>query len=244
MSFPTGFAPDRSGTGHARCGRDRSSTTWSYVFDMRRTSSTSSLTQCDLASQHTAQAGHNDGSNTNRRERPSPLPPYPLTRVRWSVHSVTGASNVSVGSGICVGFGSQAHLSMSAPSRTGPGLLHPVSGQLSTRHPVEIPGRATCGFLLLFSCRHSLLGHPLPPGLPPPLLSAYRRRAAFAVPSRTHDAGFPRCARVRYGPGGALSVSRGRRCSSAIGASVAVACRFSTASPCHPGAATQPGMFQ
>jgi hypothetical protein len=180
LSFPTGFEPDRSGTGHARCGRDRSSTTWSYVFDMRRTSSTSSLTQCDLASQHTAQAGHNDGSDTNRREHPSPLPPYPPMRVRWSVHSVAGASNLSVGSGICVGFGSQAHLSMSAPSRArsiASGIrpvIHTPSGGGS--------GRTTCGFLLPFSCRHSLLGHPLPPGLPPPLLSAYRLRTALAVP--------------------------------------------------------------
>ena len=51
LSFSTGFAPDRSGTGHARCGRDGSNTTRSYVFDSCRTSSISSLTSCDLASQ-------------------------------------------------------------------------------------------------------------------------------------------------------------------------------------------------
>jgi hypothetical protein len=135
---------------------------------------------CMRVPTHTAQAGHNDGSDTNRREHPSPLPPYPPMRVRWSVHSVAGASNLSVGSGICVGFGSQAHLSMSAPSRArsiASGIrpvIHTPSGGGS--------GRTTCGFLLPFSCRHSLLGHPLPPGLPPPLLSAYRLRPALAFP--------------------------------------------------------------
>ncbi|HKS02938.1 MAG TPA: hypothetical protein VJS86_14795, partial [Arthrobacter sp.] len=44
-------APDRSGTGHARHGGDRSSTTRSYVSGISQTSSTSSLTTCDLVSQ-------------------------------------------------------------------------------------------------------------------------------------------------------------------------------------------------
>ena len=44
-------APDRSGTGHARHGGDRSSTTCSYVSGISQTSSTSSLTTCDLVSQ-------------------------------------------------------------------------------------------------------------------------------------------------------------------------------------------------
>src|SRR5262249_10572529 len=39
----------------------------------------------------------------------------------------------------------------------------PVSGQLSADHPGGGPGAATCGFLLPFSRRHSLLGHPVPP---------------------------------------------------------------------------------
>jgi len=46
------FAPSRSGTGHARHGGDRSNTTRSYVPGISQTSSTSSLTACDLVSQH------------------------------------------------------------------------------------------------------------------------------------------------------------------------------------------------
>ena len=45
-------APDRSGTGHARHGGDRPSTTCSYVSGISQTSSTSSLTTCDLVSQY------------------------------------------------------------------------------------------------------------------------------------------------------------------------------------------------
>ena len=45
------FAPSRSGTGHARHGGDRSNTTCSYVPGISQTSSTSSLTACDLVSQ-------------------------------------------------------------------------------------------------------------------------------------------------------------------------------------------------
>jgi hypothetical protein len=135
---------------------------------------------CMRVPTHTAQAGHEDGSGTNRRERPAPLPPCPLVRVRWSVHSVTGASNLSVGSGICVTFGSQAHLSTSAPSRARhvPSGIRPVIRTPSG----EGPGPAACGFLLSFDCRHSLLGHPLPPGLQPPLLSAYRPRIRLRGP--------------------------------------------------------------
>jgi hypothetical protein len=90
----------------------------------------------------------------------------------------------------------------------------------SIRYPASYPhairrrtGTAACGFLSLFSCRHSLLGHPFPPGVPPPLLSAYRPRSALADPRRTHGAGFTRSTRVRPGPGRALSLPRGLRCS-------------------------------
>src|SRR5712691_4316334 len=47
--------PDRrlgSGTGHARHGGDRPSTTCSYVSGISQTSSTSSLITCDLVSQY------------------------------------------------------------------------------------------------------------------------------------------------------------------------------------------------
>ena len=51
MGFSVSSAPDRSGTGHARHGGDRSNTTCSYVSGISQTSSTSSLTTCDLVSQ-------------------------------------------------------------------------------------------------------------------------------------------------------------------------------------------------
>ena len=51
MGFPVSSAPDRSGTGHARHGGDRSNTTCSYVSGISQTSPTSSLTTCDLVSQ-------------------------------------------------------------------------------------------------------------------------------------------------------------------------------------------------
>jgi len=51
LGFPVSSAPDRSGTGHARHGGDRSNTTCSYVSGTSQTSSTSSLTTCDLVSQ-------------------------------------------------------------------------------------------------------------------------------------------------------------------------------------------------
>jgi len=51
LGFPVSSAPDRSGTGHARHGGDRSNTTRSYVSGISQASSTSSLTTCDLVSQ-------------------------------------------------------------------------------------------------------------------------------------------------------------------------------------------------
>ena len=51
MGFSVSSAPGRSGTGHARHGGDRPSTTCSYVSGISQTSSTSSLTTCDLVSQ-------------------------------------------------------------------------------------------------------------------------------------------------------------------------------------------------
>jgi len=51
---------------------------------------------------------------------------------------------------------------------------------------------------------------PITVGLPPPAPLSRTRR-------RTHDAGFTRSAPVRPGPGRALSVPRGRRCSPATG---------------------------
>jgi len=51
LGFPVSFAPSQPGAGHARHGGDRSGTTWSYVPGISQTSSTRSLTTCDLVSQ-------------------------------------------------------------------------------------------------------------------------------------------------------------------------------------------------
>ena len=111
----------------------------------------------------------------------------------------------------------------------------PVSGQLSARPPGGVPGSAACGFLLPFGCRRSLLGHPvLPDGIPPPSLSAYRKHHAYPAHVLRTLAGFTRSARMRPGPGWALSLPRGRRCSLAIALSVAAACRLTSAGPYSP----------
>jgi hypothetical protein len=51
LGFPVSSAPGRSGTGYARHGGDRSSTTRSYVHGINQPSSTSSLNACDFVSQ-------------------------------------------------------------------------------------------------------------------------------------------------------------------------------------------------
>jgi hypothetical protein len=55
----------------------------------------------------------------------------------------------------------------------GPGTC-PVSGRLSRPTPWKGTSRWP-GFPLPFGRRHSLLGHPFPPGIPPLLRSAYRQ---------------------------------------------------------------------
>ena len=88
----------------------------------------------------------------------------------------TEVSNVPFGSGIHVRFvvkGSPAHVSTPVRGSRHHGL---VSGRLSDHHPGEGPGRTVVGFPLSFDHRHSLLGHPVPPGIPPRLLSAYHHR--------------------------------------------------------------------
>ena len=74
--------------------------------------------------------------------------------------------------------------------------------------PAGEPGKTARGFLLPFGRRHSLLGHPVPPGDSAPLTIGLPHRQQAA---RTR-AGFPCSARVRRGRGRAPSVPRGRRC--------------------------------
>ncbi len=86
-------------------------------------------------------------------------------------------------------------------------------------------------FLVPFGYRHSLLGHPVPPGNSAPL--------TIGLPARRSCTGrtlarFPCSTRMRYDRGWASSLPRGRRCPHGQGASLAAACRLSTAGPCHP----------
>src|SRR4051794_16352058 len=71
---------------------------------------------------------------------------------------------------------SKAHLPTSAPH---PRFQTPQSG---IRPVIRPPSRrrtwsTVIGFPSSFDHRHSLLGHPVPPGIPPRLLSAYHHRA-------------------------------------------------------------------
>ena len=123
--------------------------------------------------------------------------------------------------------GSPAHVSTPFRGRA-PG---PVSGRFFAGHPGGVPDAAVCGFLLRSAAGVRFLGHPVPPeAIPPPVLSAYPTSSADA-PLTPTLAGFPRSPRVRPGPGRALSLPPGRRCSQAIELSVAAACHRTTAGP-------------
>jgi hypothetical protein len=106
----------------------------------------------------------------------------------------------------------------------------PVSGQSCPR-PRQESRACDAGFLLPFGRRHSLLGHPVPPGDSAPLTIGLPRQ-----PARTR-AGFPCSAHVRCGWGRAPSLPRGRRCLHGQVWSLTVACRLPAAGPCHPGPA-------
>src|SRR5829696_6307109 len=148
----------------------------------------------------------------------------------------TEVSNLSLSSSIRVHVhfkGPPAHVS------TLNGLRAPgsISGQLAVDPSGGSSGLAVDGFLVPFGRRHSLLGHPVPPGVPPPLRSAYRSSCAYPRTFHGPIAGFPRSACVRPGPGRALStpgtavfaghrVFRGRRLPPTNGRSLSPRYRF------------------
>jgi hypothetical protein len=121
----------------------------------------------------------------------------------------TEVSNMPFGSSIRVRFvvkGSPAHVSTPYGSRHQ--VWYPAGYPTTIQR--KDPGLAVVGFPLSFDYRHSLLGHPVPPGnsapitlgLPPPHTPT---RARGMDP----DAGLPRSTRVRPEPGRALSKPRG-----------------------------------
>ena len=85
---------------------------------------------------------------------------------------------------------------------------YPASYHETTR---EEPGPAAPLSCCLSAARHSLLGHPVPPGNSAPLTVGLPHRRVPAPAMRTL-AGFPRSARMRPGPGRAPSLPRGQRC--------------------------------
>jgi hypothetical protein len=111
----------------------------------------------------------------------------------------------------------------------------PVSGQLC-RAPGGRTGHDDAGFLLPFGCRHSLLGHPVPPGASAPLAIGLQHTTA----ARTL-AGFPCSARVRTSWDGRPLYPGDSGVHTTAARSAVAACRFTAASPCHPGAAIRPG---
>ena len=114
----------------------------------------------------------------------------------------------------------------------------PVSGQLSAGPSGWSPRCYGPRFPAAFRPPAFASWTPCPAsGIPPPLRSAYRRHPRIPAHVLRTLAGFTRSTRVRPGPGWALSILRGRRCSPTIGRSAVVACRLSTAGPWHPGTA-------
>ena len=133
--------------------------------------------------------------------------------------------------------GSPAHVSVLSDPSTGS-----VSGQLYKDHPGGVPDPAAPDFLLPFSCRHSLFEHPVLPGNSAPLTVGLPHRLRIPAPEmRTHSTVSTfRTRETQTGPG-ALSTP-GTAVLTGHAPSAAAACRLSTAGPCHPGDATQPGV--
>jgi hypothetical protein len=119
--------------------------------------------------------------------------------------------NLPFGSGDLGRLASPAHLPhVSALSRPGtrPGI-RPVMPR-----PQQENRDDGAGFPLPFGRRHSLLGHPVPPGDSAPLTIGLPSCAS--QPARTR-AGFPCSACVRHGWGRVPSLPRGLRCLSRPG---------------------------
>jgi hypothetical protein len=101
--------------------------------------------------------------------------------------------NLSFGSGATCIESSRAHLATSAPFRAGHRAhIRPVIETLRRRRRQSAPVSRR-----LSARRHSLLGHPFPPGDRPSSRSAHQT----AIPARTLT-GFPRSAQMRRDRGG------------------------------------------
>jgi hypothetical protein len=120
--------------------------------------------------------------------------------------TVVAASNLSVGTGVIAYLlftGSPDHVS----TLSGPGT-RPVSGRLSKGDQLEGLAIGAPGFPLPFSCRRSLLGHPVPAkelGVP---------HGRLTGPSGPDPDGVTAFRTNEIRPGWVPPIPRGRRCSS------------------------------
>ena len=189
-----------------------------------------------------------------RLEDPAAQPPYLLLMVApvRTIPGVTiewGQALRSVHQGVqralwcwhlrCFLFqGSPAHVS----ALSSPGSNGPASGPVIRGHPGKVPALPPRFAAAFRPPGIRFLGTPIPPGDSAPITVGLPHRLRIPAPEMRTLARFPLSARVRPGPGRAPSIPRGQRCLLVIGDSVTAACRLSTAGPCHPGTATQPGM--
>src|ERR1035438_5667375 len=112
--FREHLTPSRSGTGHARHGGDRPSTTCSYVPGISQTSSTSSLTTCDLVSQcrFIPALSHHPRNQPGR-------PPGGVTKVIYHRYREDRARRTLAGTGEQVAKAEQAVAGRTPSNRTG-----------------------------------------------------------------------------------------------------------------------------
>ena len=132
---------------------------------------------------------------------------------------------------------SQAHLAR-VSSLSGPALASGIRPVITGPAP---EGRRTAArvFPLPFGRRHSLPGHPFPPGIPPLLRSAYRQAAGCRPRTMT---GFPRSAHMRYGRIGRPLYPGTSGAPTGHSRSWPAACRLSPARVLHPsGTVIYPG---
>jgi hypothetical protein len=177
-----------------------------------------------------------------RLEDPLPQPPYVLlagtpvqqrpTPARPQVRPPSPAPNLPLGSSghnLLAFNGSPAHVSALSRPGTRPGIRPVIRGGRRRNRP------CCRAFPLPFGGRHSLLGHPVPPGDSVPLTIGLPRRTG-ADPDgvsvfRTHETQL----------GWAPSIPGGSGVHATVPRSAVAACRFPAASPGHPGLATRPG---
>ena len=146
-------------------------------------------------------------SSQRRQSTSSQASPSKTGRAgRRSSGPFTEVPNLPVGSSICSRFASKAHLPTSAPLQArASARIRPVM----QGHPGGDPGAAAPVFLLPFGRRHSLPGHPVPPGASAPLTIGLPTGLHLPVPAGRTLTRFPRSACMRPGPGRAALYTPG-----------------------------------